>query len=898
MLGIGGGGDVVGALAVGAPLRGSSGRRSCSAASPGSACRSTRSPGPRRSSEIDGGDAARRARGARRAADGDRRRRAVLRVAPGRATSATPTVLIDVTAGAAGRRRGHRRRRRRRSAATCVIYVDVGGDAIAAGDEPGLGSPLCDAVMLAAGDRASATGSTASARSSAPAATASSTPAEVLARIAALAARRRLDRHLERRRRAAPTSSSGRGRPAAPRRACRSSAARAASSARPRSAAAGAACRWARSARSPSLRPRGGGRRAAAGARRSRTPTSSRPPARRSQRSASRTELDYERDRAAESRRAERLEPAHRRRALATVAAGARGCGKLSRRATAAVRALALPVRRRRRADAGRLRRQRRRRLPQHPAARARARASTRPRSPPSSPPAPARRTTPTSSQMYEDLVYATPGLKESQLGNFFKDATFGVEPGNVERTYSPRDDVTIVRDQFGVPRIYGADRAGAMFGAGYVAAEDRLFFIDALRHAGRAELASFAGGAKATGMDARVWADTPVPRRRELQVQFDLADEVYGAGGRPDPQDVDQLRRRDQPPDRRDPRQPAADAGRVPALGHPAGPGGLEGHRRDLDRLAGRRDLRQGRRQRGQLGARARGGAEALRQARRASASGPTSAAPTTPRRRPRSTARASRTCRSRSTPKAALPDPGTVVEPDGGRRVARARGRDVGSRRESALPDIGAAAPRPARLDAAALERAAGLRGASRRAGAPSPSSGPQVSYFTPQILMEQEIHAPGGPTGPPLDARGAAFPGTNLYVQLGHGRDYAWSATSAGQDIIDTFAVTLCNPDGSKPTIDSMGYRFRGALPADRRARAGQRLDPVGRRHDPVGLGDLPRRAHRARDRHPPGRDQRQAVRVHEAARDLLPRGRLGARVRRLQQPARRWSRRRSS
>ena len=33
-------------------------------------------------------------------------------------------------------------------------------------------------------------------------------------------------------------------------------------------------------------------------------------------------------------------------------------------------------------------------------------------------------------------------------------------------------------------------------------------------------------------------------------------------------------------------------------------------------------------------------------------------------------------------------------------------------------------------------------------------------------------------------------------NLYVQLGRGRDYAWSATSAGQDIIDTFAVDLCD------------------------------------------------------------------------------------------------------
>ena len=62
------------------------------------------------------------------------------------------TVLIDVTAGAVGAAEGIL------AAATelgcdLVIYADVGGDAIATGTEPGLGSPLCDAVMLAAGVR-------------------------------------------------------------------------------------------------------------------------------------------------------------------------------------------------------------------------------------------------------------------------------------------------------------------------------------------------------------------------------------------------------------------------------------------------------------------------------------------------------------------------------------------------------------------------------------------------------------------------------------------------------------------------------------------------------------------------------------------------------------------------
>ncbi len=97
---------------------------------------------------------------------------------------------------------------------------------------------------------------------------------------------------------------------------------------------------------------------------------------------------------------------------------------------------------------------------------------------------------------MYADLMYATPGLQASDVPKYFRDASFGVPPGEAERTYSPRGEVTIVRDRaFGVPHVYGRTRRGAMFGLGYAGAEDRLFFMDVLRHAGRADLSSFAGG-------------------------------------------------------------------------------------------------------------------------------------------------------------------------------------------------------------------------------------------------------------------------------------------------------------------------------------------------------------------------------------------------------------------
>ena len=135
---------------------------------------------------------------------------------------------------------------------------------------------------------------------------------------------------------------------------------------------------------------------------------------------------------------------------------------------------------------------------------------------------------------MYRDLMYATPGLKAEDLGRYYKDSTFGVKPGDVATTITPRAEVTIVRDaSFGVPHIYGTTRGGTMFGAGYAAAQDRLFFIDVLRHLGRAELSSFIGGAPSNrAMDAEQWSIAPYTEA-DYQRQFDLGDDLYGDRGR-----------------------------------------------------------------------------------------------------------------------------------------------------------------------------------------------------------------------------------------------------------------------------------------------------------------------------------------------------------------------------
>jgi hypothetical protein len=171
LLGMGGGGDVVGALALTELMRGFDARgRSDHARARVSATRETSEerpdsswvlggvawerspidprPGPRSLREIRGGrplgSAAVLADGETASADG-----VLFSESRMAAHTGSPTVLLDITGGptliAAGIVEAARE-----LACDLVAFIDVGGDVLAHGDEPGLASPLCDAVMLAA----------------------------------------------------------------------------------------------------------------------------------------------------------------------------------------------------------------------------------------------------------------------------------------------------------------------------------------------------------------------------------------------------------------------------------------------------------------------------------------------------------------------------------------------------------------------------------------------------------------------------------------------------------------------------------------------------------------------------------------------------------------------------
>ena len=100
------------------------------------------------------------------------------------------------------------------------------------------------------------------------------------------------------------------------------------------------------------------------------------------------------------------------------------------------------------------------------------------------------------------------------------------------------------------MPHVYGDTRSDTIFGAGYAGAEDRLFFMDVLRHAGRGELSGFAGGAN-KAMDKDVWESSPYTEA-DLQKQVDQTDDLYGAEGAAAPAGRGRLRGRRQPVHRR----------------------------------------------------------------------------------------------------------------------------------------------------------------------------------------------------------------------------------------------------------------------------------------------------------------------------------------------------------
>ncbi|MEZ5184500.1 MAG: penicillin acylase family protein [Candidatus Nanopelagicales bacterium] len=382
---------------------------------------------------------------------------------------------------------------------------------------------------------------------------------------------------------------------------------------------------------------------------------------------------------------------------------------------------------------------------------------------------------------LYDGLLYASPTLTDAQVGDYYKDASFGVKKADRAKTVKPRKGVTILRDKkYGVPRVYGKTRSDTMFGAGYVSANDRLFLMDVLRHTGRAELSNFLGGANLNS-DANQWqnnAYTEQDLKQQLKAPAQGSQKQWNKLRKDVNNYVDGINAYI----KKARKNPKLLPGEYAALGATLKKwkatdvmataslfGGIFGRGGGAE-VTSAMILR---------ALQARFGADEGKAIWTGFRSKNNPTAPTTiPGSFPY------QTTDSFSSKGLALPDTGTTVTP------AKVISGSTASQLQSA--DDGTVSVG----DAIQQEQLDGhhsnwelLSAKNSANGRPLGVLGPQVGYYLPQVLMELELHGPG------IDARGASFPGVSMYVQLGRGRDYAWSATSAGSDNVDTFAEVMC-------------------------------------------------------------------------------------------------------
>ncbi|WP_326696718.1 penicillin acylase family protein [Streptomyces sp. NBC_01754] len=426
----------------------------------------------------------------------------------------------------------------------------------------------------------------------------------------------------------------------------------------------------------------------------------------------------------------------------------------------------------------------------------------------------------------YDGLVAGHTGLTDQKLTDFFNDASFGVPANQVESVTRPREDVTITRDKkTGVPHIKGTTRYGTEYGAGFAAGQDRLWLMDLFRHIGRGQLTSFAGGALANqGLEQQFWPMAPYTEA-DLEAQVERIRTTEGALGEQAMTDaqayVDGINayREKSKKGRYFPGEYVL-TGKIDAItnvgeiqpfkltdlisiasvvGGQFGGGGGGEVQAALSLLAAQQKygLEEGTRVWESF--RQRNDPEAVLTIHDGT-----------------SFPYATKPDQARGT---ALPDAGSVTtEPliydrtgsagtnekapvDAPANLRPAQGMyDDGVIPEGSLPGSGEGAARRG------MSNALLVAGKHTASGNPVAVFGPQTGYFAPQLMMLQELQGPG------ISARGVSFAGVGMYIQMGRGQDYAWSATSAAQDITDTYAVELCEPDGSAPTRNSAHYLYR--------------------------------------------------------------------------------------
>lgn len=419
--------------------------------------------------------------------------------------------------------------------------------------------------------------------------------------------------------------------------------------------------------------------------------------------------------------------------------------------------------------------------------------------------------------EMYDKLGTKRPAqITEGVVDELYKKA--GFVPDKVVSTEQPKSGVKVVRDGYGVPYITGTTYEDTMWGAGFAGTQDRMFLMDALRHLGAGRGAEFAGGTDGNIAMDRAQIRTAYYTPKEAADQLDIIAKENGAEGERLLRGVDAylaginaaqdkmcplglptgedcpveyaaLQKKPTPWTRADLTYIASLVGGIFGKG-----GGQEyANGLYLDKLAKKLGTAKGNKMFASL--REKNDKEA-----------PTTSTLSFP-----------------YDNKAFDPAQPGVAIPD----LDGAKGTGTGDDAGSATPDktlLGALelgkSGRPDALDGPSgkiplsiggtpsMSNALLIGANKTNTGHPLTVFGPQTGYYNPQLLSEQVLMGPG------VFARGVSFAGTQLVVELGHGLDYAWSATSSGSDNVDTVAERLCNADGSKATVESTSYVKAGS------------------------------------------------------------------------------------
>ncbi len=430
--------------------------------------------------------------------------------------------------------------------------------------------------------------------------------------------------------------------------------------------------------------------------------------------------------------------------------------------------------------------------------------------------------------RLYDDLAYGYEGVTADNVTvDYFKDGLWGpIE--SPSREYQVRADVKVVRDQQGVPHIYADTDVALGFGAGYVSAEDRLPTMLALRALGRAETFELAAHNENWLMDAelvRLYGYT----EEEFQAQLDRLPEIYGQDGQdlvdlatnfaaginyyvlqaqqgqvPLPTGLSDVL----PANEIAPFTPTdivaivaivralfgADGGNelasaarylelVDTYGEAAGPTIYEDFRNRVNHDGPVHTTDESFRFMDVL---VDGPTEGNAMGYGAGASGI----------------------------EGLLTEVGTIIpgtnvgERDAATAAAELRELHEASRihwERLLFDDLPGMAPIDLTNAAEGhLSNFLIVGGTRTASGHPILLGGPQTGYLANQILSENVLHSPT------IHAAGASFPGLSLAV-IGRNQNAAWTATAGGSDMIDTYVVPLCDPDGGTVTEEEVHYLY---------------------------------------------------------------------------------------